>query len=111
MENVHSLPTLQIELPEQAIVEFCDRWQIEEFYLFGSVLREDFRPDSDLDVMVQFKSGAPWGLFEFVEMKQELETLVNRPVDLLTKKSIEQSHNWIRRQEILGTAEIYYGAR
>ena len=111
MEKVHDIETLQLELPQQAIVEFCDRWQIEEFYLFGSVLREDFRPDSDLDVMIQFKPDAPWGLFEFVEMKQELETLVNRPVDLLTKESIEQSHNWIRRQEILGTAEIYYAAR
>ena len=110
MEKVRTLANLQIELPEQAIVEFCERWQIDEFYVFGSVLREDFRPDSDLDVMVQFKPGAPWG-FEFAQIKQELEALVNRPVDLLTKKSIEQSHNWIRRQQILETAKIYYAAR
>jgi predicted nucleotidyltransferase len=103
---------LQIQLPQQAIdavasrfaiAEFCQRWQINEFYLFGSVLREDFRPDSDID--------APWGLLEFVRIKRELETFLGREVDLVTKKSIEQSHNWIRRKEILGTAQVVYVSR
>jgi hypothetical protein len=96
-----------IELPQAAISQFCQRWKIEEFYLFGSVLRDDFRSDSDIDVMVQFAADARWG-FEIVQMKQELEEIFGRKVDLLTKKSIEQSKNWIRRKEILGTArEIY----
>ena len=108
---------LQIQLPQQAmdaiasrfaIAEFCQRWQINEFYVFGSVLREDFRPDSDIDIMVSFEADAPWGLLEIVRMKRELETLLGREVDLVTKKSIEQSHNWIRRQEILGTAQLVY---
>ncbi len=102
---------LQIQLPRQAIAEFCQRWQINEFCLFGSVLRENFRPDSDIDIMVSFEADAPWGLLEFVRMKRELETLLGREVDLVTKKSIEQSHNWIRRQEILGTAQIAYVSR
>ena len=102
---------LQTQLPEQAIAEFCQRWQIKEFYVFGSVLREDFRPNSDIDVMVSFEADAPWGLLEFVRMKRELETLLGREVDLVTKKSIEQSHNWIRRQEILGTAQVVYVSR
>ena len=111
---------LQIQLPQQAmdaiasrfaIAEFCQRWQINEFYVFGSVLREDFRPDSDIDIMVSFEADAPWGLLEIVRMKRELETLLGRDVDLVTKKSIEQSHNWIRRQEILGTAQLVYVSR
>lgn len=101
---------LAIELPSAAIKEFCQRWKIEEFYLFGSVLRSDFRPDSDIDVLVEFMPDALWGLLELVRMKRELESLFGRAVDLLTKKSIEESHNWIRRQEILGTAELVYVA-
>ncbi len=109
-----------LQLPQQvrdaitsrfAIAEFCQRWQIKEFYLFGSVLREDFRRDSDIDIMVSFEADAPWGLLEFVRIKRELETLLGREVDLVTKKSIEQSHNWIRQQEILGTAQLVYVSR
>ncbi len=77
---------------------------------FGSVLREDFRPDSDIDVMVSFEDNSTWGILELVRMKRELQTLLGREVDLLTKKSIEQSHNWIRQQEILGTAQVVYVA-
>lgn len=99
-----------IELPQEAIAQFCQRWKIKEFSLFGSVLRDDFRPDSDIDVMVQFASDARWG-FEIVQMKLELEEIFGRKVDLLTKKSIEQSENWIRRKEILGTARALYVQR
>jgi predicted nucleotidyltransferase len=63
---------LQIQLPQQAIAQFCQRWQIKEFYVFGSVLREDFRPDSDIDIMVSFEADARWGLLEFVRMRREL---------------------------------------
>jgi hypothetical protein len=110
-------PTLPIQLPQPVrdaiashIPEFCQRWKIEELYLFGSVLRDDFRPDSDIDVMVRFKVDAAWGLLEFVQMKHELETLLGREVDLVTKTSIEQSSNWIRRKEILDTAQVVYVA-
>lgn len=75
------------------------------------MLREDFRPDSDIDVMVSFAADAPWGLLDLVRIKRELETLLKREVDILTKESIEQSHNWIRRTEILGTAQIVYISR
>ena len=74
------------------------------------MLRNDFRPDSDIDVMMQFASDAHWG-FEIVEMKQDLEQIFRRKVDFMTKKSIEQSENWIRRQEILGTARLIYAQR
>lgn len=99
-----------IALPQEALVEFCRRWKVEEFYLFGSVLRKDFNANSDVDVMVQFSPDGKWG-FEIVEMKQELEKIFKRKVDLLTKKSIEESDNWIRKQEILGTAKLIYVKR
>lgn len=97
-----------IELPLDKIAEFCHKWQIAEFALFGSVLRDDFRPDSDLDVLVTFTANAPWDLIDLVKMQQELEQIVRREVDLLEKKVIERSSNWIRRQEILSTAQIFY---
>lgn len=92
-------------LPQKALIDFCQQWKIKEFFLFGSVLREDFRSDSDIDVMVSFAEDATWGLLELVRMKHELQALFDREVDLVTKKSIEQSDNWIRRKEILSTAQ------
>jgi uncharacterized protein len=100
-----------IALPEDAIAEFCDRWKVDEFYLFGSILRNDFHADSDIDAMIKFSPDAPVGLFEFTSMKQELEKTFSRKVDLLTKQSIEASDNWIRRKEILESARLLYVAR
>lgn len=93
---------------EEALTHFCQRWKVSEFYVFGSVLRHDFGPDSDIDVMVQFSSDAQWSLFDFVDIKQNLEAILGREVDLLTKKSVEKSENWIRRQEILDKAQLLY---
>lgn len=101
---------VQIQLPQQAIATFCQQWQIKEMALFGSVLREDFRPDSDIDVMVTFESDVAWGLLELARMKRELQALLGRDIDLLTKASIEQSPNWIRQRDILDTAQIIYAA-
>ena len=99
-----------IALPKEAIANFCARWKIEEFYLFGSILRDDFHEHSDVDVLVQFAPDACWG-WEIVSMKEELENIVSRKADFLTKKSIEESHNWIRKKEILGTARLFYVSR
>lgn len=101
---------LKIQLPRPELAAFCQKWKIKEMSFFGSVLREDFRSDSDIDIIVNFEDNSTWGILELVRMKRELKTLLGREVDLMTKKSIEQSHNWIRRQEILGTAQIVYVA-
>lgn len=101
---------LKIQLPQPALAAFCQKWKIKEMSFFGSVLREDFRSDSDIDIIVSFEDNSTWGILELVRMKRELKTLLGREVDLMTKKSIEQSPNWIRRQEILGTAQIVYVA-
>ncbi|MGB7416665.1 MAG: nucleotidyltransferase family protein [Thermosynechococcaceae cyanobacterium] len=100
--------SLPISLPQSAIIEFCQQWQITELALFGSVLRDDFRPNSDIDMLVTFSLEAQWSLLDLVKMEYSLEDLLHRKVDLVMKTSIEQSHNWIRRQEILGTAQIIY---
>lgn len=104
------MQSLPVQIPWDELKVFCQRWKIDELFLFGSVLREDFRPNSDIDMMVSFASEAPWGLLEFVRMQRELERLFGREVDLVTKRSIEHSENWIRRQEILGSAQSIYVA-
>jgi len=91
-------------MPIDEIVQFCQRWKIRELALFGSALRDDFGPDSDLDFLVTFATDADWGLFDHVQMQQELQTVLQRSVDLVSKRALECSQNWLRRQEILNTA-------
>jgi predicted nucleotidyltransferase len=100
----------RIHLPEAEIQSFCRRWQIVEFSLFGSVLREDFRPDSDVDVLVTFAPGARWSLFDMVRMQKELESILGREVDLVERKAVEQSENYIRRKRILSDLVPVYVA-
>ncbi len=97
-----------IQLPMDKIAEFCDRWQVTEFALFGSVLRDDFRPDSDIDVLVTWQPDANLTLFKLVEMEEELKSIFSRDVDLVSKQAIEQSLNYLRRKAILNSAEIIY---
>lgn len=102
--------TLNIQVPEDKIVEFCQRWKINELALFGSVLRHDFRPDSDVDVLITFAPDAKRELLTLAQMQTELENLFERPVDLVSKRAIERSQNWIRRQNILESAQVIYAA-
>ena len=97
-----------ILLPQKEIADFCQRWQISEFALFGSVLRDDFGPDSDLDILVTFAPEADWSLFDHLRMKEELSHLLNREIDLLSRRAVEHSHNKPRRQEILNNAQVVY---
>jgi len=100
----------QIVIPEERIQDFCRRWRITEFALFGSVLREGFAPDSDIDVLVQFSPDAKHSLFNMVHMEDELRELFGRDVDLVSRRGIESSRNAIRRQSILDSAEVIYAA-
>ncbi|MGG6266877.1 nucleotidyltransferase family protein [Leptolyngbya sp. AN03gr2] len=90
--------------PEQ-IIALCQRWKIIEFALFGSVLREDFRSDSDIDVLVTFAPDNRWSLFDLMNLQRELESIVGRPVDLLEKRDLK---NPFRRSEILRTHQVIY---
>ena len=98
------------KLPEEVLFRFCQRWKIRELALFGSVLRDDFRPDSDVDVLVTFDTDADWSLLDHVRIQKDLEALLGREVDLVSRRGIERSANWIRRQAILDTAETIYAA-
>jgi predicted nucleotidyltransferase len=100
------MTTLAVPLPTAAITQFCRRWKIRELALFGSVLRADFGPASDVDVLVTFADDADWGLLAHVQMQQELATILQRPIDLISKRALEQSPNWVRRQAILNTAQV-----
>jgi len=97
-----------IQIPEEHIIEYCRRWKITEFALFGSVLRDDFRPESDVDVLVSFSDDAHWTLFDHVEMQDELKAMFGRDVDVVSKRAIERSRNAIRRKAILNSAEVIY---
>lgn len=97
-----------IAIPKDKIAAFCTRWKITEFAFFGSVLRDDFGPESDIDVLVMFAPDARWTLLDHVEMQDELKTLFGRSVDLISKRGLERSRNAIRRKEILGSAEVVY---
>jgi len=100
----------RIAVPPEAIAAFCRKWRIVEFAVFGSVLRDDFRPDSDIDVLVRFAPDAGHTLFDLVHLQEELRGLLGRDVDLVEKTAIEQSRNYLRRKAILGNAEILYAA-
>lgn len=89
-------------LTKKQVASFCVKWQVNELALFGSVLREDFKSDSDVDVLVTF---------DLVRMTTELSELLNRRVDILTKKSVTRTHNWLRKQSILNTAKVIYESR
>lgn len=104
-----ALPT-QLDLPMDAIKAYCEKWGIQEFALFGSILRPDFREDSDVDVMVTFHETARPTLFSLVTMTEELEALFGREVDIVTRQSVETSDNYIRRKEVLQTSQVIYGA-
>ena len=101
------LATRNINVPEDRIAEFCRNWRVTEFSLFGSVLRDDFSADSDVDVVVRLADDAPWSLFEWVTMIDELKVLFGRDVDLVEETGLR---NPFRRQEIMSTREVIYAA-
>ncbi len=89
---------------------FCRRWKVAELALFGSALRDDFVPDSDLDLLVRWTPEATWGLLDHVRMEEELGQLFGRRVDLVSRQAVEASPNWIIRRSILDAAEPLYVA-
>jgi uncharacterized protein len=101
-------PNLPIN--QSRLSTFCSKWKVTEFSLFGSVLRDDFRPDSDVDVLVSFAKDAEWSLFDLVDMEDELKAIFGRDVDLVLRKSVERSKNPYRKQAILSSAQVIYAA-
>ena len=104
-------PNRHFDLKPIQLQEICQQWQITELALFGSVLRADFNSQSDIDILVSFAEDAKITFFDLDTIEGQLSKLFNRQVDLITKRSIEESHNWIRKQNILGNSKIIYEQR
>lgn len=98
----------RIPIDRARVVAFCRRWKINEFALFGSVLRDDFGADSDIDVLVRFAPEATWSLFDFARMEGELREIFDRDVDLIERAAVERSQNHFRRRSVLDNAEAIY---
>ena len=98
---------VKISIPEERIRDFCLRWKIAELAVFGSALREDFHPDSDVDVLVTFAKEAEWSLYDWADMIAELREIFGRDIDLLSSRSLR---NPFRRHEILKNRVTLYAA-
>jgi predicted nucleotidyltransferase len=101
---------VRIEIPQDRLEAFCRTPRIRRLSVFGSALREDFRPDSDVDILVSFEEGARHSLFDMVIMQDKLESILGREVDLVEREAVEQSENYIRRRHILQNEEPVYVA-
>jgi len=97
----------EIDISESQLAELCRKWKVTELSLFGSILRDDFGPDSDVDVLVVFQPDAPWSLWDLMDMKAELEVFFGRSVDLVEKEALRNP--W-RKRQILSTYEVVYAA-
>lgn len=100
----------RLKLPIDRITAFCRGWGVRELALFGSALRDDFRPNSDVDVLISFLPEVNPTLADLECMARELQNLFGRPVDLVERRAVEQSPNYLRRQQILASAEVVYAA-
>jgi len=93
-----------VTIPKERIAEFCQRHHIRKLALFGSILRDDFRPDSDVDVLVEFQAGCVVGLMRMAGIQRELSDLLGRKVDLRTPEDLSRYF----RDEVVRTAAVQY---
>jgi len=101
------MPDIAIEIDKDKLRDFCRRWKITEFALFGSATRpKDFREDSDVDVLVRFAPDVKWGLVDLVHAQEELAHIFGRKVDLVERRLVEQSDNRFRRRSILNSVVL-----
>jgi predicted nucleotidyltransferase len=101
---------VHIDISKDRIATFCRRNHIRSFAFFGSVLRDDFGPDSDVDVLVEFEQGREPGLMALAEMESELSGILEHKADLVELQSVEKSENYIRRRHIMQLVEAVYVA-
>lgn len=98
----------RIDISKEEIASFCQRNHIRRMALFGSVLRDDFTPESDVDVLVDFEPDARIGYIGLAGLEIELDKILGRKVELHTFEGIERSRNWLLKEEILSSAEAVY---
>jgi hypothetical protein len=99
--------TARIPIPEDRVAAFCQKWHIAEFALFGSVLTDEFRPDSDVDVLMTFATDDRWSLWDLSRMREELKAMFGREVDLVEKISLRNPY---RKKHILNSYQVVYAA-
>ena len=100
--------TTQIKIDRVRVEEFCRKWKIVELSFFGSVLRDDFRDDSDVDVLVTWAEDAPWSALDHFTAEDELAEIIGRKVDLVSRRAVEEQSNWLRKSRILNSARRFY---
>ena len=105
-EPIHT----HLPFDEKWLEAWCNRWQVVELAFFGSVLRDDFHSDSDVDLLVRFSDLSQWSLLDHIGMEEELTAFFGRKVDLVSRRAVEASHNQIRRHHILNSAQVIYAA-
>jgi predicted nucleotidyltransferase len=103
-------PELKFALPLDQLAVFCRQWRIAAIEVFGSALRNDFDDDSDLDLLVTYERDVRWSLIDHIAIERHLSELLGRKVDLVSRRAVEQSRNWIRRRGILASARPIYVA-
>ena len=97
-------------LPQAEIEAFCRKWKIKKLELFGSAVRGELTPESDIDLLATWQPDADWSLLDHVRMERELSSVLDRKVDLVSRRAVEGSRNWILRQHILSSARTVYAA-
>lgn len=107
---VDDLIRSRIPVPHDKLDELCERWNLTQIWLFGSILRDDFRPDSDVDVLVSYNERARPSLFTLAKMERDFEEIFGRKVDLGERRGVEQSRNEIRKTRILASARLIHEA-
>lgn len=100
----------RLGVTRRRLTAWCRRWKVSRLELFGSALRADFGPHSDIDLLVCFKPATRWSLLDHIRMENELADMLGRRVELLTRRAVERSGNSIRREAILGSAKVVYAA-
>lgn len=96
-----------IAVPTERLADHCRKWRVRELAVFGSVLRDDFNAESDIDLLVTFEADAPWSLWELVDMQDEFAALLGRRIDLVEPEALTNPY---RRQEILSTSRVIYAS-
>lgn len=105
-----AIKRIQVSFNPEQVEAFCDRWDVKELAIFGSVLTPRFRPDSDVDLLVEFLPESHPTLLDMARMERELSQIFGRAVDLVEKTAVLRSRNPIRKQSILSTAEVIHRA-
>ena len=99
-----------MEISDEALRAACRRWKIRRLELFGSAQTGRLRPDSDINLLAEFEADEQWSLMDLARAQEEFSKLFGRGVDLVDRKNLQRSANWIRRDAILDSAEVLYGS-